>query len=366
MNVMLFYGGKSNEHDVSLITGCLAKAHFDGDVFCAFFDGENNCFLVDSALTPQQHQNIKTKNVLVFPTGRRQAWVVKHGVVVRKIDVDVAVNCCHGGCGEDGSLSGLLRLANIPYVGSSVASSAVAMDKTLTKIFLRSLGVDVVESVSITNNQFITGSLQVVEQLGYPVIVKPAGLGSSIGISIAENAEQLQKALNLAFTYDDSVLCEKALTNFNEFNCAVLNVNGKNIASNVEMPVMHGKMLSFGDKYLAGAYLPKGERKSNLPSELLPFAEKAKETAVFIYQALGFGGVVRFDFLLDNTSQRLYLNEINAVPGSLAYNLFQDTFGKQEFGALLIGGALADFDKRNKLTYVFMSDILKSGHAKNE
>lgn len=364
MNILLVYGGKSNEHDVSLITACLAKGYFEGNLYCAYFTRQNECFWVGDNLTPQDHTRTKLKKRIVFPTGKGSIWVMRGRHVTQKIKIDVAVNCCHGGCGEDGALAGMLALCGIPAVSSGVASSGIAMDKVLTKRLLDGLGFDVVDGVALTKSQFDACQTDELKKLGFPLIVKPSKLGSSIGIALAKNKRELASALQTAFCYDNTVLCEKALGSFTEYNCAVMTVDGKVTASRVESPVASGELLSFADKYLDGAYIPKTAKMPTVPHLNNDLEAKIKEISQKIYVLLGFSGVVRFDFLRDDDSQVLYINEINTIPGSLAYNLFGSDFSQVEFGSVLVSQALADFDKLQKLTYVYDSDVLARGNAK--
>ncbi len=355
MNTLVVYGGKSCEHDISIITACLAKGYFGGKVISAYLDGNNVCYLVPNSLTPGRHVGFKFKKQIAFLCGRKQIAVFR-GKRMRIFDIDLVVNCCHGMCGEDGTVAALCALCNLPVVGSDVISSGVAMDKIFSKYAFSAIKIPSLPYVGLTKNQ----PSAVLEKLNFPIIVKPATLGSSIGISLCNNAEELQKGLDLAFSYDKRVLCEKALTNFYEVNCSAMRVSDETITSAVERPVSTGDILSFSDKYLRGGkWAP---QKQAVPEKV---AAKVRQLTEKIYNNLSLSGVVRVDFLVDNETGKIFANEINSIPGSLAYGLWQNNYTPLEFGKVLSQQALMDFDAQNKLVRRFDSGVLtQSGISK--
>lgn len=348
MNTLVVYGGKSCEHDISIITACLAKGYFGGKVISAYLDGNNVCYLVPNSLTPGRHVGFKPKKQIAFLCGMKQIAVFR-GRRMRVHNVDLVVNCCHGRCGEDGTIAALCALCNLPMVGSDVISSGVAMDKIFSKYAFVANKIPCLRYVWLTKNQ----PSEVLDKLAFPVIVKPSTLGSSIGISVCNNAEELQKGLDLAFTYDKRVLCEKALTNFYEVNCSAMRVSGKIITSVVERPVSTGEILSFSDKYLRGCkWVPQKQTVSE------KVVKKVCQLTEKIYDIFSLRGVVRVDFLVDNETGKIYANEINTIPGSLAYGLWQNVYSPQQFGKVLCQQALNDFDMQNKLVQQFDSGVL--------
>lgn len=355
MNIMLVYGGRSSEHDISIITACLARGHFDGKLFGVYFDKNNRPYLVGNNVTPKQHLNKFHKKV-IFCCGEGAIKVKTGPYVSEKIHIDVVVNCCHGLCGEDGTVAALCGLLGVPVVGSDIVSSGVAMDKVMTKIALRGIRVPVLNAVVLRR-----GKKQNLSSIKLPVVVKPSRLGSSIGVAVCHNMDQLVDAVKTAFTYDDTVLCERALVDFTEVNCSALTVDGVVNVSNVDTPVTVNEMLTFEDKYVdGGKYLGK-KAVCNLAPDIVCQVQKLTKK---IYQRLGFSGVVRVDFLLDNTCDRLYVNEINSVPGSLAYGLWQDKFGMLQFGNVLLQQAQRQFEQRSALVADFSSSVLSGGHGK--
>jgi D-alanine-D-alanine ligase len=252
MNILIIYGGKSCEHDISIITACLAKGYFDGKIVSAYFDKQNRCFCVANDFTPSKHASAQFKEQIVFCFGEKRIAICKGKRIKRYVDIDVAVNCCHGICGEDGTVAGICQMLGVPLVGSNILSSAIAMDKFATKQALRSIGMPTVMGKRITHEQYKSGTFST-GNLGYPIIVKPNKLGSSIGITVCHNKSELQKALDLAFCYDSDVLCERALTNFYEVNCSAMRIDDIVQCSDVDTPVTTHDLLTFDDKYISGS-----------------------------------------------------------------------------------------------------------------
>ena len=354
MNVLLIYGGKSCEHDISVITACLAKGYFAGNVYSAYLTQENVCYLVPNGITPKQHKTEQFKDKLTFLFGEKQVAVVRKNRIKKRIVIDVAVNCCHGHCGEDGSVAGLCALANVPLVGCDVIASAVTMDKVYTKMALDSLGLPNVKGVTLKNG-FTEHDLDKIESLGYPVIVKPATLGSSIGITLCHNREELTGALKVAFEYDSRVLCEKALQDFYELNCAATITKNGVATSRVERPYTTHDILTFQDKYQQNTKFAPPE--TQVPAEI---ESKVRKITEQIYVGMHLSGVVRVDFLVDNVGGKLYVNEINTTPGSLAYGLWQHKYTPFQYGAILVEGALENYRSQEALKRKFDSGVLNS------
>lgn len=355
MNILLVYGGNSCEHDISVITACLAKGYFDGNLYSAYFTQDNRCFLVDNALTPAQHKKGKFRNSLVFLTGTGKIGILHGRRIFKTISVDVVVNCCHGRCGEDGTLAALCKLCNLPLVGSDIVASAIAMDKVLCKRVLQSMNFPVVEGVELTNDNVSLARCQ--QQLGFPVIVKPATLGSSIGVSICRDSRKLSDACRIAFSYDTSVLCERALENFYELNCSAMREKGEVLTSDVDRPFTNNDILTFHDKYQRGEKFlcPSQEVEESLSS-------RVKEMTAQIYDRLHFSGVIRVDYLVcDGT---LYVNEINSVPGSLAYGLWQTKYTPKQFGSALLRQAIDSYKANESLQTSFVSSVLQGNITK--
>lgn len=356
MNILLIYGGKSCEHDISIITACLAKGYFDGNVYSAYLTEQNECYLVPNDFTPKQHKEVQFTKRIVFIFGKKQIGIVRKNKI-KTVAVDVVVNCCHGKNGEDGAISALCNFANLPLVGSDLISAALTMDKNYSKLVLNGLGFPTVEGVAVKDAT--AESIESVERIGYPLIVKPCTLGSSIGISVCHNREQLINALEIAFLYDSSVLCEKALTDFYELNCSAMrSAQGETETSAVDRPFTTHDILTFQDKYVNGDKF--GDKKSSEVDEEI--AIKVKQMTAQIFEKLSLAGVVRVDYLVCNG--KIFVNEINSIPGSLAYSLWQNKYTPQQFGAILLHNAILNHKQSECKRHVFHSEVLKGGGRK--
>ena len=347
-NIAVIFGGRSNENEVSVITGTMAANVLKSGgntVIPLYMSQRGELFTGDGLL---DITNFKDEGYSKFPravVGKGGIYVFKKKNKIKKfLKVDVAINCCHGGWGEGGGVCGLFALNDIPLASAGMFESAAFMDKYYTKRVLRSLGVKVAKYVYISQpNEFLKA-----EKLGYPIIVKPAKLGSSIGIECVENREELETAVAAAFLYDDGVVCEKYIENRREINCAAYYAQGKVITSECEEAVTSGEILSFDDKYSGGG-------KSVLPADIPePIAQKIKKITTTVYSRLNMRGIVRFDFLL--SGDVVYLSEINTVPGSLSYYLLSSGF-KEFYPVLQAVITQAEEDFKNAST----KTILKTG-----
>ena len=358
MNILIVYGGKSCEHDISIITACLAKGYFKGNIISAYFDKQNRCFALPTVLTPSKHTTATLREQVVFCFGEKRIAICKNKRIKRYVDIDVAINCCHGVCGEDGTIAAICQMTGIPLVGSNMLASSIAMDKVATKHALRAIGMPVVQGKHITREQFENASF-CKGNLGFPVIVKPNKLGSSIGVKVCHNKDELKSALEVAFCYDNDVLCEKALTNFYEVNCSAMRANGVVQTSDVDMPLTTHDILTFDDKYISNSKWCK-------PMETVEdcVAAAVKNMTEQIYQKLSFQGVIRVDFLVDKSNGKIYVNEINSIPGSLAYGLWSNIYTQKQFGDLLIAQAIADNKRHLQLITTYQSSVLNGAISK--
>jgi len=272
----------------------------------------------------------------------------------------------HGLNGEDGSLQGVLELANIPYASTGITGSAVGMDKITMKRFFRGMGFPILPDCALTRAQWEKNSEEamntVERELTYPVFVKPACLGSSIGVSRADDREGLKKSLELAFSYDRRVLVEKGLDKPIEVNCSVAGFDGKRKASVLEMPNSGAGFLDFSEKYLAGSSGSKGmaSLKRIVPAPIGDeLTEKLQNLSLEIFDSMDCKGVVRIDYMLDRHSDNYYITEINTIPGSLAYYLWAET--GVNYPALIdemVDCAMRAHEEKERNSFAFTSDIL--------
>lgn len=318
--VAVVFGGISNENEISIITGTMAAnvLKSGGDTVVPVYIAQNGAMYTGEELT--DIKNFRDGQYERFP----RAAVVCGGVCALKkngkfkkfIKVDVALNCCHGGQGEGGGVCGLFALNNIPLAGAGMFESAAFMDKYFTKIVLASLGVNVAPYAYLR----CADDIQKAEELGYPLIVKPAKLGSSIGISRADDKEKLIEALEAAFIFDDGVIVEKYIENRREINCAAYYSAGKIITSECEEAVTPNDILSYDDKYGGGG---KSILPADIPEEI---STEIKRITSDVYSRLNMRGIVRFDYIL--RGEEIILSEVNTVPGSLSYYLLSSGFKK--------------------------------------
>ena len=317
--VAVFFGGCSNEREISVITGVYAVNLLRGagySVLPVYLTEDNSMTLnpnlkkVEDVLEASSGQFVP-----VMPIRGGIAYVHKPK---KRFKIDCALNCCHGGLGEGGALSALLEFYRIPSASPKMCESAVFLDKSIAKIALWGLKIDVVPSITLREEEFPAACERVENELSFPVIVKPAVLGSSIGISVARDESELKNALMLCFKLCSKALIEQYLPEKRDLNCAAYRKDGKIVLSPIEEVFSSEQLLSFKEKYEGS------ERKSALPAELPEEIEaKIKEMLTKVYREFDMQGIVRADFLL--SGDKLYFNELNTVPGSLAAYLFGDS-----------------------------------------
>lgn len=350
--LVIIFGGKSCEHDISIITAMYAYHAINlkeyRKTLVYLFQGS---FFVGKGLENLDSYikfDKKKYSQAIFSNG----GLYKVGKKLKKImSVDCALLCTHGGEGENGALQGYLELNDIAYTSSGVTASAITMDKALTKRLLQAYGYETVPYVVIDGKDTVE---KVEKELNYPVIVKPARLGSSIGISKATNRHELIKAVELSRKYDDSLLVESCLEDFIELNCAALKKGGEIIASGIERPYGGGGFLSYDDKYINSA---KAAQKKEFPAKIeQSLAEKVTELTKCVYKDFNLSGVVRVDFLVENNN--VYINEINAIPGSLAHYLFAKTMNISALSKSMIEEAVCRRQKEKELITSFYSNVL--------
>ena len=286
-------------------------------------------------------------------------------VVVARLEVCVVV--MHGLNGEDGTLQGMLELANLPYTSTGVAGSAIGMDKIMMKQFFRGAELPVLPGVWHTRAQWDRNRDEVldhVEQaLGYPVFVKPANLGSSIGVSRADDREGLIDSLELAFDYDRRVLIEQGLDKPIELNCSVLGYDDEVEASPIEMPLSGEEFLDFREKYMASG----GSKGMASLHRVLPapiedsLRDRIQQMSCDIFRMLDCKGVVRIDYMFDRATEQLFITEINTIPGSLAFYLWENAGVKySKLIDRMVACARRAHEDKNLRNYAYTSDILRS------
>lgn len=319
--VIAVFGGRSNENEISVITGTMAA-----NVLAA---GGDKVLPVYISREGKFYYGKELSDVATFKNdgyaGCAEAFIAAGGLYVRRrgnkfafYGADCVLNCCHGGFGEGGGLAGVCAAAGLPMAGAGIFESSAFMDKYLTKIVLGGLGAPVLPCRYVREGEEIPADIL------FPVIVKPANLGSSIGVAVAEDVRGLKEALDCAFIYDSAAIVEKYLCPRREINCAAYRGAEGITVSECEEAVSAGDIFSFEDKYRGGG-------RSVIPADLpAGISGQIRDITREVYFKLNMRGVVRFDYIL---SDKVYLSEVNTVPGSLAYYLFADSF--RDFYAVL-------------------------------
>jgi len=338
--IAVLYGGKSSEHEISIITALQAMEAIDPlsyEVTPIYLSLEGKWYTGDALFDKKTYLNPKNlTEVVLLPDPTIQGFLkVKKGSIdlSSPIKVDACLLTFHGQYGEDGCVQGLLELAGLPFTGASVSASAVAMHKTLSKKIAEAENIPVVPYIQASRRkarQNIEVLVNDIEQkLSYPLFVKPVHLGSSIAISRAYDRSSLKSALAKVFLYDTEALIEKCITDILEVNISVIDKDPL-LASVVEIPVATDGILSYEDKYARGGK-NKSQGMASLqriidPQELCPsIKEMVKQYALKLYSTLGISGISRFDFIYDTKEEKLYFNEVNPAPGSLSFYLWEKT-----------------------------------------
>lgn len=367
-NIAVFFGGVSCEHDISIITGVQAvNAIWDiYNVIPVFIDEQGAWYsgekLRDISIYkdfPKEHKGI---NRVFLLNGSQTLFLLHKGKKAKPLyKIDAAVLAMHGLNGEDGSLYGLLQMNSIPVTSSGILGSAIGMDKISSKVFFNALGLNTIPYCHITRNEYmhsVSRTISYIEnQIGYPVMVKPAMLGSSIGIAKCKNRAELLDGLEIAIRFDRRIICERAEENFIEINCSALKKDSGVMVSDCEQPVNWTEFLKFEDKYTESG---KGMAsiKRIFPAEIDIETEKEIKAAVKkIYQTLDLKGVIRADFII---SDKVYINEINTIPGSLSYYLWENKdITASKLLKIMIEEAIEDFNDLMKCAFSFRSSVLK-------
>lgn len=381
ISVAVLFGGKSVEHEISVISAVQAMGYLDQEKYQlipVYMTKSGKMYTGEKLTKIENYKNIKAllkdcrQVVMTNLEGRcvLLPYPMKLGWKNHVMNIDVAMPIVHGTNVEDGALQGFLKTLDVPFTGCDVLSSAVGMDKHVMKLVFQDAGIPVLPCKCYLKSDYFADENAMVaaieESFAYPVIVKPVNLGSSVGINKAKNREELVEALDLAFRFAPKVLVERAITALREINCAVLGDIYEAEASECEEPLNATDILSYEDKYMSGGKGSKGSGMASLarkiPADISPeLREQIRAMAVRGFQALGGNGVARIDFMIDTAEDKVYLNEINTIPGSLSFYLWKPV--GVEYPALLdrmISLALKRQREEGEITYSFDSSVLEN------
>lgn len=384
IKVGVIYGGKTTEHEVSIITAVQAMGHLNQDkyeVIPLYLTKDNELYTGGSLMDMDVYREpdlLKRycTNVVMYNKNGAIILQNKKGIFKRTVkELDIVIPAVHGYGMEDGNLTGMLDVIGVPYTGSDIYGLTVGQDKVFQKQILQAENINVPNYEWFYDTEYMENEKEIIsklEKLKYPLIVKPARQGSSIGIGLANDLESLKSAISEAINYDEKILVEQVIPNMVELNCSVLGSSSYMEASAIEKVMGKDEILSFRDKYLGNGAKKGGVKNQSSKgmvsaSRVIPadIPEKLKEeieqTSKKAFRALGASGVVRIDYLYDEKNKKLYVNELNSIPGSLSFYLWTPL--KKDYSELLddlINISVKRYKKNLKKTKSFESNILSS------
>lgn len=397
LNIAVVFGGKSTEHEVSIISALQAIENLDKEkynVIPIYMDKKGDFYyskdglLIDSKNYKDIKSLLSKCDNIYFVKDKNNTYIknVNEKFFGSKINqlIDIVFPVVHGTNVEDGNLQGFFHTLNLPIVGPDVLSASISMDKYVMKEYCKAVGIPVIDGIRIDKNNYrnLDDTIKLIEnKITYPVIVKPVNLGSSIGIKKANDRETLADALELAFSFANIVLVEKAIKSLREINCAVLGDKFDAECSALEEPFGNDEILSFADKYMSGskggmkignikmssakssnasAKSGMASLKRKVPAELdEKTGDMIREYAKKIFKYIGCSGVARIDFIIDKDENKVYANEINPIPGSLSYYLFEPIGLKyKELLDKLIKIAIDNYKSEERLSFTFDNNLL--------
>lgn len=386
IKVGVIFGGESVEHEVSIISAVQAMNFMDQekyDIIPIYISKDRTWYTGKMLMEMDVYKDFETlkryaKQVVL--TRSKNGFVLEStSGVFRKIitELDIVLPIVHGNGVEDGSLVGYLETIGIPYVGSSILGSALGQDKVIQKQIMTASNIPTPKYTWFYDFEYLSDSdtvLKNIQQLGYPVIVKPANLGSSVGISIAKTESDIEKCIQDAIQYDNKILVEEVISNLLEVNCSVMGNHEMQEVSAIAEMLTKNAFLTYEDKYIGGS---KGKIKgpknnscngkmSNsdmvIPARIEPnIEEKIKTLSIETFKALNLRGVVRIDFLINRKTKEIYVNEPNTIPGSLSFYMWKPV-GKDYTTLLndIISIAIKDYKNYTKKVTSFESNILST------
>ena len=401
IKVGVFFGGKSVEHEISIISMIEATLRLDEEkyeIVPIYITKEGVMYTGEDLLDLEMYRDIpvllkRCYKVAVVNDGKAVKVIrVPAPFIGKRVlnTIDVAFPIVHGTNVEDGTIAGFLNLLDIPFVGPDILASSLGMDKIAMKKVLKESGIPVVDYVGFYSKEYVKDEEKILkeinEKLKFPLIVKPGNLGSSVGIKRVKNKAELEEAISFAMEFADRVIVENCVSDLKEINCAVIGDITESEATECEEPILAGDILSYTDKYIGdrktkGGKLgaTKGARKggkfgarkgvggvnnsqegkklpADIPSETRDEIQRlAKET----FKVLGCSGISRVDFLIDQEINKIYVNEINTIPGALSWYLFEASGRKfEDVLEEAIDIAIRRHSDREKLTFSYDQNIL--------
>lgn len=381
IKVGVIFGGETVEHEISIITALQAMEHINTNKYeiIPIYISKDRIWYTGAMLREidvyKDFNELKryAKQVVLTKIGDSFYLQKTNGLFRKNItDIDIAFPIVHGNNVEDGSLQGYLDSVGIPYVGSKVLGSALGQDKVVMKQVLKDMKLPIVDYTWFFDSEYADDTEKIfadVKKLGYPVVVKPATLGSSVGITYVKEEKDLANAIEEAMKYDVKIVVEKAVENLIEVNCSVLGNYVHQETSVIEEVTSDEEILTYADKYTGGSKgkLKGGSKGMASASRIIParisekLTDDIKETSKQVFKSLNLSGVCRIDYLIDKKTNKYYINEPNTIPGSLAFYLWEET-GKKYEDLLdeMITLSIKDYKNRSRKIYSFESNILSN------
>ncbi len=374
LNIGVLFGGNSVEHEVSVISASQAIAAIDKEryhVIPLYLTKDHRLYSGDVLFDVKNFRNMKSllnkcKQVsLVKIQQRFYSQPIKSNIFTKAQEVDIILPVVHGTHCEDGSIQGYLETIGIPYSGSDVISAAIGQDKVFMKMAFEHHNIPMVPWMYFNahdyrlNKEIVLSDIQT--RVGLPCVVKPARLGSSVGITLVKSIENLNEAIIDALNYDTKIVIEKAIIDLREVNCSVLGDDTKVEASVLEEVMKYDAILSYKDKYQSNSKSKGMASTSRIcPAELSEdYTKKVQDLAKEVFTVLGCAGVTRIDFLMDANSMELYVNEINTIPGSLSFYLWDKSgYSFTDLMDILIEQSIQRQRLREKMVFSFDTNLL--------
>ena len=380
IKVGVIFGGESVEHEVSIISALQAINNIDKNKYIVvpiyiskdkvWYTGKDLCDI--SIYNDLDKVKKNSKSVSLCKVGNEYCLLQTKGLLNKIVDkIDIAFPIVHGQNVEDGSLAGYLETVGIPYVGPNVLGASLGQDKVVMKQVFESSNIPVVDYVWFYESDYINDEekyLRDIKKLEYPVLVKPASLGSSVGINFVKNENEIKDAINEAFTYDDKIVVEKAVENLIEVNCSVLGDKNMQSTSVIEQVLSNNQILTYEDKYIGDSkksgVKSKGMASTNriIPARInKELAHSVSNISKDVFKVLNLSGVCRIDFLINSKTNDVFVNEPNTIPGSLSYYLWEKSNIKySELLDRLISISIKNYKDRRKKVFSFDTNILKN------
>jgi len=389
IKVGVIFGGESVEHEVSIISAIQAINKMDEDKYEIIpiyieKDGQwrAGAMLKDLDVYSDLSLINKYSKKVILVKKDDKFYLQSCGLLKSLVtDIDVVFPIVHGTNVEDGTLQGYLDTIGVPYVGPNVYSGVVGQDKVYMKSILKSAGIPIADYVWFYDTDYKNDKDEVINKISklkFPVIVKPATTGSSVGIGVAEKKDELDDLIMDAINYDSKILVEKKVDNLREFNIAVMGDYSKMKTSEIEEVITQSKFLTYQDKYIGGKKGKTGKalynsgKTGSYKNRVLPakidkkLKDEIEEYAKETFKELGTSGNSRIDFLYDDKTKKVYVNEINSIPGSLAFYLWEAK-GISYTSLLddMINIAIKDYKKKHAKTHSFNTNILQNYSSKS-